>query len=82
MPYNEMEIGFMAYQDREERRQYEMKFLAWHTMAGPHMNPAKIPTFEQFTRKDKAPRSRMTEEQRARFIQSTQEYELKRKSKK
>lgn len=82
MPFNELSIAVMAHDDLKEQREYEIKFIAWHTMAGSHMNPSKIPTFEQFTRKNKAPRSKMTEEQRQRFIQSTQEYELKRKAKK
>lgn len=81
MPYNEVQIALMAYEDRRGRNEFEMKYLAWHSMIGPHMNPSKIPTFEQFTRKSNASTTRMTEEQRQRFIQSAKEYELKKKAK-
>lgn len=81
MPFNELSIAFIGHEEKEERREFEMKFLAWHSMIGPHMNPSKIPSFEQFTRKSNAQKSRMTDDQRERFIQSAKEYELKKKAK-
>lgn len=82
MPFNELLIAILSYEDREEQREYEMKFLAWYAMAGSHMDPKKIPTFDKFTQKLKTSKSRMTENQRQRMIAATREYELKKKSKK
>jgi hypothetical protein len=77
MSFAEFQIRLFAWSRLEERAWEKVRILAWYAMTGSHQDPKKMPkTLSQFMKLglDDKVATKVTEEQKIRFLEATKEY--------
>ena len=76
MTFAEFQIRLFAYKRIQLREWEKVRMIAWSAFIGSHQDPKTMPrTIDKFMSLDnEKPKSNVSEEQRQRFLQATEEY--------
>ncbi len=76
MTFAEFQIRLFAYKRMQLREWEKVRMIAWSAFIGSHQDPKTMPrTIDKFMSLDnEKPKSNVSEEQRQRFLQATEEY--------
>jgi hypothetical protein len=80
MSFAEFQIRLFAYERMQLKEWEKTRFIAWSAFIGSHQDPKKSPkTIDKFLPLGNKPKASVTEEQRQRFLEVTEQY-LKEKN--
>jgi len=77
MTFAEFQIRLFAYKRMQLREWEKVRQISWSAFIGSHQDPKKMPkSIDKFMKLDgsDSSKSKVTEEQKRRFLEATQEY--------